>query len=239
MKTMATYLMKIAFTFILLLLSLNIYSHDVYVWINLENKSVEAPILNERRGSIQEDTSFLNRETEIIVFAAEEINGEVNLNWQTSFEINTDYFTIERSIDISTWESIGTVTGSGNSSNLLSYSFMDQSPVNGISYYRIKQIDYDGIITYSKVVAVETIGYSPQVTLFPQPCVSSVQVNLGDYKNENLVISILNSRGKVLKEITCTTSSICLNVSDLNNGIYFIKVESYQKEPQMVKLVKN
>lgn len=236
---MTAYLMKTTFTFILILFTHHIYSRDIYVWAKLESKPVKAQILNEQKDNNQEDTSTLNREAEIIVFSAEEENGEVSLNWQTSFETNNDYFTIERSIDISTWENIGSLPGAGNSNNLSTYNFIDQSPINGISYYRIKHTDYNGVVTYSKVVAIETQGSSSRIKLFPQPSSSYVQINLDDYKNENLVISILNSRGIVLKRLTSATSSTYIDVSDLNYGIYFIRVESNKERPQMVKLVKN
>lgn len=71
------------------------------------------------------------------------VNGIV-ISWSTASEINNSYFTVERSSDLNSWEVIGTMNGAGNSNYILDYSFTDNNPLSGTSYYRLTQTDYDG-----------------------------------------------------------------------------------------------
>ncbi len=79
---------------------------------------------------------------------------EVYLNWTTTTEINNDHFNVERSVDGVHFESIQQISGAGNSSANLNYSFTDKSPVTGTLYYRLKQTDYDGVYRYSEIKTV-------------------------------------------------------------------------------------
>jgi hypothetical protein len=93
---------------------------------------------------------------ELLSFSAKNIdNSEVLLEWVTATETNNDFFTLERSVDGVNFEVIGTVDGAGNSTTTLYYSFVDDDPYSGISYYRLKQTDFDGSFAYSDLEAVE------------------------------------------------------------------------------------
>lgn len=72
------------------------------------------------------------------------INDKVTLNWSTASESNNDFFTIERSSDAQSFTGIGVVKGAGNSSTLRNYSYSDPDPLAQVSYYRLKQTDYNG-----------------------------------------------------------------------------------------------
>jgi hypothetical protein len=78
----------------------------------------------------------------------------VEINWTTLSEINNDYFEIERSLDGLLWTVIGRETGHGNSNFAVNYTHKDSSPVQGLLYYRIRQIDFNGHSELSEVVAV-------------------------------------------------------------------------------------
>lgn len=103
---------------------------------------------------------------ELLEFNAKRNDRYVDLTWQTASETNNNYFTVEKSIDGLNFSSIGNLSGAGNSSSVLSYKLIDSSPTQDrISYYRLKQTDYDGTFTYSDIVSVkpnvkkEIIGY--------------------------------------------------------------------------------
>lgn len=66
------------------------------------------------------------------------------LNWSTASEQNSDYFSIDKSFDGVNWNSIGSVKGSGNSNQVIDYSYIDNDLRNGIVYYTLKQFDFDG-----------------------------------------------------------------------------------------------
>ena len=86
---------------------------------------------------------------ELLSFEAICNNNSVNLLWSTASEKNNDYFTIERSSDGITFQTVLTVKGAGNSNQVINYSAIDEKPIDGIAYYRLKQTDYDGKFEYS------------------------------------------------------------------------------------------
>ncbi len=108
---------------------------------------------------------------ELLSFTAKYQDGKVLLKWATGSEINNDFFTLERSHDAVNAEAIGFVEGAGNSSQTLHYNFVDHDPLPGISYYRLKQTDYDGSFEYSQWVAVQVdgLGGRLQATAINQP----------------------------------------------------------------------
>ena len=91
----------------------------------------------------------------LLSFHAEAKDGLVHNNWVTASEINNDFFTVERSKDGNHWEKVGTVDGAGHSNTELTYAFADDDPYSGISYYRLRQTDFDGTTTLSEPRAVE------------------------------------------------------------------------------------
>jgi hypothetical protein len=82
-----------------------------------------------------------------------QVDGVVNINWQTATETNNHYFSIQRSPDGFNFQQLGQVPGAGNSSIINRYSFADYDPLPGIGYYRIMQTDFDGTNSHSKVLA--------------------------------------------------------------------------------------
>ena len=81
-------------------------------------------------------------------------SNQVLIQWTTINEENNKYFTIEESRDGKTFHDIGYVNGAGNTANIHNYSFPDFAPLAGLSYYRLKQTDYNGHITYSAIISV-------------------------------------------------------------------------------------
>ncbi len=79
---------------------------------------------------------------------------QAEITWATDMEENNDYFSIERSADGKTFEQAATVAGAGNSTSKLVYSYTDSKALPGTSYYRLKQTDYDGKFTYSRIESV-------------------------------------------------------------------------------------
>ncbi len=86
-------------------------------------------------------------------FQARAVNDEVVLTWQTATEVDNDHFAVERSYDGETFEEIGQVQGNGDSEEVRDYKFVDRAPGQGMVYYRLMQVDFDGKFSYSKIVA--------------------------------------------------------------------------------------
>jgi hypothetical protein len=105
---------------------------------------------------------------ELLDFKAELKNNQVELTWITSNEINNDFFTIERSIDGVTFESQNIIKGAGNSLNTIIYTSEDETPLVGTTYYRLKQTDFDGSYSYSKIESVY-LNKSNRIEVYPNP----------------------------------------------------------------------
>jgi hypothetical protein len=105
---------------------------------------------------------------ELIHFSATALEKTIELSWITAAEINNAYFVIEKSKDGILYTSLGSVRGMGTTSNLNSYSFIDQYPSTGMQYYRLKQIDFDGQINLAKTVAIRWQTKS-DFNLYPNP----------------------------------------------------------------------
>lgn len=140
---------------------------------------------------------------ELTSFNLEKNKASVLLSWTTASEINNDYFGIERANDGKSWEEIGRIKGKGNSTTLSYYSFTDQNPSTGVSYYRLSQTDYDGTSTYSEIKSVNFVSdlYSAQMTLYPNPATGNIINCLLTNVTENsgtFSVKIFNSLGKVV-----------------------------------------
>jgi hypothetical protein len=98
-------------------------------------------------------------------------DSKVKLTWLTYSEINNDHFTVERSADGLHYVPIAVIKGVGNSTELNSYETIDPYPLNGTSYYRLRQTDYDGKETIEdKIVTVKLMkGRDSPFSIFPNP----------------------------------------------------------------------
>lgn len=90
---------------------------------------------------------------ELKIFTGTSIREGNKICWSTVTENNNDYFVIEKSKDAISFETLGIEIGAGNSSTLLNYSLIDTNPYE-LTYYRLKQVDYDGKETYSNIIVV-------------------------------------------------------------------------------------
>ncbi len=168
-------------------------------------------------------------------------NGNVDLKWKTATEINNDFFTIERSPSPSPndnesgWASIGKVEGAGNSSNVLNYLFTDENieipktERQKKMYYRLKQNDFDGNFTYSKIISIEFKSgiinnpFLPGFIVFPNP---------SDGKNVNITGSGLeNQEGELIVEIkNLISQEIFSEIIDTeNNNRFRLNIPSTKK----------
>lgn len=118
----------------------------------------------------------------------------VATNWSTALEINNHYFEVERSTDAINFTTVGRVEGAGNSTSLLNYNFNDVKPLNGLSYYRLKQVDFDGAVSYSDIVGV-TLGKQSSVVMYPNPTQNEFTIDIAN-ASENTTVSIFDLNGR-------------------------------------------
>lgn len=157
-------------------------------------------------------------------FTARVSGSKVLLAWQTSQEINTRGFAIQRSRDGSTgWQEIGFVAGAGNSSLAQNYSFTDDQPVDGQAYYRLKQVDIDGRSTFSSIVPVSMASGNP-VTLFPTVASTVLTVQLSDDGLLKRPYVIYDNTGRAVARGQLQAMKQSIDVSGLHSGVYILRI---------------
>jgi hypothetical protein len=160
---------------------------------------------------------------DMLSFNAHTASKDVNLIWQTANEINTDYFEVMRSTDLSGWEKIGTVATAGFYQGVSSYSYTDKNvfsahPKHQTFYYQLKQNDKDGAFTYTPIVTVNR-SINEAISVYPNPMEHMLTIATNQAVLHAEVISLA---GAVLAQSDSNT----IEVSALPIGIYFIRIQT-------------
>lgn len=168
---------------------------------------------------------------ELTEFKASLVENKVKLSWATASEVNNDYFTVERSKDAVNFETVSVEDGAGNSSHILEYTSFDDNPYKGVSYYRLKQTDFDGKNEYS---AIQTIENNSSVNLnfeiIPNPSnAGDNYLNFNQISNSPLTITIIDMIGRKVfsEQIRLEQNKFALN-ERLASGVYTISVKGEQ-----------
>lgn len=142
------------------------------------------------------------------------------ISWVTEKEINNAYFTIERMTDTKIWEIIGTINGKKNSNVPISYQFYDDNTYKkGVSYYRLKQTDMDGVSTYYEVKSLD-FSTADEILIYPQPANEELTIEWKNFKGE---ITFTNINGLAIHvPYTKTDGKYVFRTSNLSKGIYFV-----------------
>ncbi len=158
----------------------------------------------------------------LVSFQALPGNEYITLQWQTASENSNDYFTIEKSENGLEWATIGTVTGSHDSKQVIAYTFSDLRPLSGVQYYRLMQTDFDGTIAYFPVIAAEyQANESGKISFFPNPTTSCITLITGTTGVGILRLYTLTGEEIFSREIQGTVSSV-VDLSEILPGIYLL-----------------
>jgi hypothetical protein len=154
---------------------------------------------------------------------------EVLIAFATVTEYNNASFLVERSIDGRSFSAIGTVKGAGNSSTLQKYEFTDLRPFKGTSYYRLKQVDFNGRYSYSPLRSV-VIGRSGNILLAPSPAKSTLTVQIESPLSSDAAWQVLDLTGRTVLAGTLAAENAILevNVTDLVPGVYTLQLAGAQ-----------
>lgn len=191
-------------------------------------------LANNRRFSLGSISNQTPLPVELISFTARVDNARhVSLDWQTATEVNNDYFSVERSRDLQSWEFVEEINGAGNSSSTIDYHTVDRAPYHGLSYYRLEQTDFDGTKQYSHSVPVHISGAAQgRIKIYPSPAIDQLIVEAPTELLQN--VAVFNAHGQNLTGITPLIQKselqLVLDVSALATGMFFIKLgtETYR-----------
>jgi len=159
----------------------------------------------------------------------------VGINWSTASEYDNDFYTVERSKNGFDWEEIKLIDGAGTSSQLLNYSCIDRSPYQELSYYRLKQTDFNGDFAYSSIKSVYLNSIN-DVTIYPNPFKNSFTIELSNELNYPVTVEITNLFGAKIysQEIKKITTEINFDET-IPAGTYIVKV--YNEKTQIIERI--
>lgn len=176
----------------------------------------------------------------LLSFIAEKKSNEVLLTWETSMEMNSAYYVVEKSRDAIQFIEIG-IVNSMNDPNGAKYELTDQQPYTGYNYYRIKMVDLDQTFKYSPTRHVIFDGYTSvdAIKVFPNPSSGILNIEIPIVRTiEPMVINITNSFGQVLKQEKSNSGIryFQYNLSAYAKGTYYIQVktDSFEKIEKII-----
>ena len=164
----------------------------------------------------------------LVEFNAVLNNENVDLTWVTSSQINNDFFTLEKSEDAKDFTPFATVDGAGNNNTIINYHEQDYEVQKGITYYRLKQTDFNGEYTYSNVVPVNNLGKTLSFNVFPNPANGEeFKIKMNDSEDEDILIIIRDIQGKecyskMLKTDPSSNEYTIIPEQPLSKGVYNI-----------------
>ena len=180
------------------------------------------------------DTTASPLPIELLSFDVSKVDNAVVLEWVTASELNNDYFEIQRSINASNWQLIANVDGMGNSNTVHKYKYIDNNALLSKTYYRLRQVDFDGEYSYSPIRFVDVIRNN-EIEIYPNPTDGSVNI-IGIDKDTRVELLDINSK-IISVQIDYHENKAVLNIKHLPAAVYFVRIVSSQRN-EVFKLMK-
>ena len=189
------------------------------------------------------DTTYVP--VELISFEGDLRNNKIILTWITASELNNYGFEIQKYSDNKNWQVIGFVRGKGTSTEINHYSFSDIITKSEEVCYRLKQIDYDGSFTYSKVITLSVENLPLYFVLsqnYPNPFNPETNINFSIPEETNVSIKLYDVTGREIKELVNEKKqpgyyTIKLKGGDLSSGVYFCRLVTTSGFSAVKKLI--
>ena len=161
---------------------------------------------------------------ELTSFKATAANKAVDLSWTTASELDNKAFEVQRSADGRDFTDLAWVAGAGNSATPRNYDYHDAAPLSGLSYYRLKQLDTDGKVTYSQVQVVRAVT-TTTISAYPNPTTDRLTITLPTAEMVATHWSLRNTLGQIVRnEDLAAGSSLSLDLSAYQAGTYYLTV---------------
>jgi len=197
-------------------------------WVNAQGCSS----ISTLSGDVQ---SSIVLPVELLSFVGKVDHTSVNLSWQTAREVNNEKFEIEFSVDGKEFRKVAEIAGNGTTSEQKDYVFDIENSENGLHYYRLKQIDFDGQFDYSKMISVEVSRVDEEAgNFYPNPSRSSI-VHL-DYRAEmtkNIEVAVFEITGRLISvqkySVLKGKNNLEFNFSEVGKGVYFVRLGNEKK----------
>ena len=172
----------------------------------------------------------------LLSFDAQKQNTAVQLVWTTASEKSFSHFIVERSADPNNFMILQTIKATGSTEP---YTAIDQHPLQGTNFYRLKMVDDDGAYTYSKTIAISTGNSVSAISISPNPAASRCTLQMEVASAASETISIINTAGSIVHQqelyLQTGTNHFSIDISGLAKGIYFVQLKNSSAALQLVK----
>jgi hypothetical protein len=166
---------------------------------------------------------------ELISFTATQLDAGVQLQWETSSELNALHFAVERSADGRNWNSLTTIPAAGNSSIYKKYTYLDVTPITGLNYYRLRQTDINGVSKYSEIKSIKIVLPTSQIILLENPVVNG-RLQIQNNSNVREPAALINTKGQLLMQLNIKPGMNIIDLSKYSHGIYWLKTADLSKK---------
>lgn len=150
------------------------------------------------------------------------------LQWATANEFNNEGFEVQRSADGRTFTTIAFIKGAGVSTQQLEYAYTDVSAPQQVSYYRLRQVDFDKQFKYTRVVSITNANNRLSLEHYPNPVTSVLTLQLQSADRGLVHVRMLSMEGKVLKQSVLRKDAETLTgrfyLQDIQSGVYWLEV---------------
>lgn len=175
-------------------------------------------------------------------FSGSLVNNTSLLKWATANEEKNKGFEVQRSFDGTSFQTIGFVNGSGNSSSTKSYSFHDKSIAQEENYYRLKQVDQNGTFTYSPIILIRNkIALSQVMKVLQNPFSQYIDIQLPARETTQLTARLIDMSGKVIYQQAINSAQnrarLHLQSHYVQPGMYLLQVTDGSKQ-HVIKVMK-
>ncbi len=175
----------------------------------------------------------------LLSFNGQVQNDAADLTWVMEDETNSKMFVIERSGETGGYDSIGVVVGL-NYNNMTTYTFNDDHMLNGNNYYRLRQVDKDGVVRYSKIVTLYDMQQAATtVSVYPNPAIATINYTISSASSQQVLVQVYSISGVALitneQQLNTGSNMQTIAVSNLKAGNYFLKVSNREGNCQFVQ----
>ena len=132
---------------------------------------------------------------------------------------------MNRSEDLDDWNQLGSVDGNGTTNEISNYEFIDDQPIVGVNYYRLKQVDYDGQFEYSEIRSV-SLFKDNSIVVYPIPTSKHIHVEFKERGVRNAEVVLIDALGKEMQKQTwnsANSSVLILDVKEYLPGVYYLQ----------------
>jgi|TARA_B110000259_G_scaffold157683_1_gene179703 hypothetical protein len=182
---------------------------------------------------------------QLVSFEAEVLNEWNLLTWETASEINNDHFILEKSNDGVNWDELTRVEGAGNSATSIGYSYLDKQGCTSGCYYRLIQVDFDGVSETFKLITVN-FDYPQDIfklEVFPNPTFDVANLNLVVPNDGIVSLQVYNNKSEVVYSAKVAAikggNEFNINMLSFNSGIYYFVIQTQSSKTITVPVVKN